>query len=62
MLGVMLGILILIAVWILPSVWVAKRARHKGRSFWLWLVFCLIFSWLPLLIATAIIRPTQIAK
>ena len=52
-----LFIVLVIAMWVLPAVGVAKIAEGKGRSFALWLAFSLVFSWLWLLIAALIIRP-----
>lgn len=46
--GVVVALLLL---WLLPSYGVARLAERKGRSFWLWLVFALVFSWFALLIA-----------
>ena len=48
----------LIAVWIVPSVLVARLAERKGRSFGIYLVAALLIGWLIPLIA-ALILPTR---
>ena len=51
------GVGAVIALWLLPSLLVARLAERKGRSFALWLAFSLLFTWLPLLIAILLLPP-----
>ena len=51
-----IGVLVFLVL--LPSYGAAKLAERKGRSFALWLGFCVVVSWPILLIAVLVIRPT----
>jgi hypothetical protein len=48
-------LLALIALWVLPSVLVARLADRKGRSFSVYLIVSLIIGWLIPLLAALIV-------
>ena len=52
-----LSLVVLVALWIVPSILVARLAERKGRSFGVYLVASLLIGWLFPLIAALVIRP-----
>ena len=51
--------LAVLVFWLLPAYFVARLAKRKGRSFWLWLTFSLIFPWVWFLVAIVVLKPMQ---
>jgi ABC-type microcin C transport system permease subunit YejB len=52
-----LGLTVLLLLWLVPALLVAKLAERKGRSFAVYLVASLIIGWIIPLIAALIVRP-----
>jgi hypothetical protein len=51
------GLLVVLFLWLVPALLVARLARRKGRPFALYLIASLIVPWPFTLLAALIVRP-----
>lgn len=51
------GLILLLLIWVVPAVLVAKLAERKGRSFAVYLIASLVIGWIIPLIAALMVPP-----